>query len=130
MFTVSAFFSCRIWRHNCFGALLVLSVPYALVGDAHVRVDVFRERQSEQLRRQIDRLAVVLLLLPVFIMILWTSWPDISYAWQIFEGSKETGGLPGLFIVKTSVPISCLLMIIQGLALLRADDQLDREKTS
>lgn len=98
-----------------FAALLVLGVPYALARDAHVRVDVFREHQTEALKRRIDIAAVLLLLIPVFGLTLYSVWPDISYAWEIKEGSKETGGLPGLFLVKSALPLSCALMIIQGL---------------
>ncbi len=98
-----------------FAALLVLGIPYALARDAHVRVDVFREHQSQALKNKIDIAAVLLLLIPVFGLTLYSVFPDVSYAWQIKEGSKETGGLPGLFIVKSALPVACVLMIFQGL---------------
>lgn len=101
-----------------FSALVVLGIPYALAREAHVRVDILREHQSPKLKRIIDFLAVSLLLIPIFGLIFYTVIPDIQYSWEILEGSKETGGLPGLFLIKTALPVSCVLMIIQGLALL------------
>lgn len=101
----------------CFAALVVLGLPVALVADAHVRVDIFREKQTAATRRRFDRLAVVLLLIPVFGYTLWAIFPHITYSWQTFEGSSQVGGLPGVFVVKTAVPVACVLMIVQGLAM-------------
>jgi TRAP-type mannitol/chloroaromatic compound transport system permease small subunit len=101
-----------------FAALVVLSVPLALRADRHVRVDVFRNNQSPARQRAIDRLAIVFLLLPVFVLTLYFAMPGILYSWSIREGSIETGGLPGYFIVKTALPTACILMVLQGLALL------------
>lgn len=100
-----------------FAALVVLGLPVALVTDAHVRVDIFREKQSAAVRRLSDRLAVALLLVPVFGYTLYAISPHIAYSWQTFETSVQVGGLPGLFIVKTAVPLACVLLIVQGLAL-------------
>ena len=100
-----------------FASLVVLGIPYAMVEDAHVRVDVFRERQTLVRRQAVDRAAVVLLLLPVFLLTLVSVWPDMLYSWSILEGSRETGGLPGLFLVKTTLPLACVLMLLQGMVL-------------
>lgn len=97
-----------------FAALVVLGLPLALVQDAHVRVDVFRANQSERTQMWFDRVGTVAFLIPVFGLIIWWVWPDISYSWSIREQSVETGGLPGLFLVKTTLPLACGLMILQG----------------
>lgn len=99
-----------------FASLVILSIPVALVLDRHVRVDVCREHQSLRLRRSLDRSAVLFLLLPVFGLSLYLVFPDIVYAWQIREGSRETGGLPGVYLVKSLFPLSCVLLILQGVA--------------
>ncbi len=101
-----------------FSILVVLSIVYGFGRDGHVRVDVFRERQGQRLKQQIDAAAILLLMIPFCALTLYWVWPDISYAWQIFEGSRETGGLPGLFLVKTSLPLVCCLMILQGIVVL------------
>ena len=101
-----------------FSALVVLGLPYALVREAHVRVDILREHQSPSLKRTIDSIAIILLLIPIFGLTFYAVLPDIRYSWEILEGSKETGGLPGLFLIKTALPVSCVLMIVQGLLIL------------
>lgn len=99
-----------------FAALVVLGLPVAQHLDTHVRVDVLRDKQSAATKRWTDRFGVVVFLIPVFGLILWWVWPDIAFAWKIQEGSLETGGLPGLYLVKSTLPLACVLMIVQGVA--------------
>lgn len=101
-----------------FASFVVLGLPVALRSDAHVRVDVFRATQAPRTQWGVDLAGYLLLLLPVFGLTLWFGWPDVAYSWSILEGSVETGGLPGLFLVKTTLPIACLLMMLQGAAIL------------
>ena len=101
-----------------FSILVVLSIVYGFGRNEHVRVDVFRENQGQRLKRQIDAVAILLLMIPFFMLTLYWVWPDISYAWKITEGSRETGGLAGLFLVKSALPLVCILMIVQGIVVL------------
>ncbi|MCJ8300954.1 MAG: TRAP transporter small permease subunit [Pseudomonadales bacterium] len=101
-----------------FSILVVLSIVYGFGRNEHVRVDVFRERQGRHLKRRIDAVAIILLMVPFFALTLYWVWPDITYAWKITEGSRETGGLPGLFLVKSALPLVCILMIMQGIVVL------------
>ena len=89
-----------------FAALVALSVVVAFDADRHVRVDVFRQKLSEKANRWIDWTGDLLLALPVFGLMVWTAYPLVRSSWSILEGSPETGGLPGLYIVKT-----CLLIL-------------------
>ncbi|MFV0359456.1 TRAP transporter small permease subunit [Tropicimonas sp.] len=104
-----------------FASLVVLGLPVALTHDAHVRVDVFRAHQSPRQRRWFDRFGTMAFLIPVFGLTIWWVWPDVVYSWSIREASAETGGLPGLYLVKTTLPVACGLMILQGLTMLVTD---------
>lgn len=103
-----------------FAALVVLGIPVAYRIDAHVRVDVFRNLMTPKTARLFDIAAYFLLVIPVFGVTLWHVWPDVAYSWSILEGSKETGGLPGYFFVKSVLPLGCVLMLLQGLAMIVA----------
>ena len=48
--------------------------------------------------------------------ILFLSWGFVAASWRMLEGSREVGGLPGLFVLKTLMP---LLVILLGTAALR-----------
>lgn len=99
-----------------FACLTVLTIPLAMRLDRHVRVDVLRENQSFRVRRLTDRLGHVVFTLPVFGLIAIDGWPLISASWSIREGALETGGLPGLYIVKSMVLVMCALVLLIALA--------------
>ena len=95
-----------------FSALVVLTIPLALRTDRHVRVDILRTGFSRRTNRRIDRWGHVAFTLPVFGLMLWNALPLIQASWAIFEGSRETGGLPGLFLVKSTVVVMSALVIV------------------
>ena len=99
-----------------FSALMILSLPYCLRRGGHVRVEVISERLPPGYRRGADIVALVLFLIPMFGVLIWAWWPQMTYAWSIREASLETGGLGGLYLVKTALPVAAALTIVQGLA--------------
>ena len=99
-----------------FASLVALSVAVSFEADRHVRVDVFRQRLSDEANRRIDWLGDMVLALPVFVIIMWMAFPLVRSSWAILEGSPETGGLPGLFLVKACLLILPVLVILLTLA--------------
>jgi TRAP-type mannitol/chloroaromatic compound transport system permease small subunit len=96
--------------------VFMLCAAYTLKHDAHVRVDIFYQRCSLRTRAWIDLLGTLLLLLPVCIFILAGSLDYVSAAWSVREGSREAGGLNGIYLLKTLIPAMAVLMLAQGLA--------------
>lgn len=110
-----------------FAVFLIFSIPVCLAQGGHVRVEVLSERFSPRYRLWIDALALVLFLIPVFSLIVWAYWSDLLYSWSIREAALETGGLAGLYLVKTALPVAALLMIVQGVAAVLHAPPEDRE---
>ena len=55
----------------------------------------------------------------------WFAMPYVSRSWAILESSRETSGLPAVFLLKTLIPLFALLMALQGVAqAIRAFDVL------
>jgi TRAP-type mannitol/chloroaromatic compound transport system permease small subunit len=109
-----------------FAILVIFSLPVCMAQGGHVRVEVFAERMGPRYLRRADALALVLFLIPVFGLVIWADASQLAYSWSIREASVETGGLPGLFLVKTALPVAAAMMILQGLAaVLRAASSPD-----
>ena len=96
--------------------VFMLGLSYALKGGAHVRVDVLHAGFSPRLQARIDLLGHLLFLMPVSILIVYTSWRYVGSSWRILEGSQEVGGLPLVFALKTLIPASAGLLMLQGMA--------------
>ena len=99
------------------GLLFMLGAGYTLLRDGHVRVDVFFREMQPRKKAWVDLLGATLLLLPVMMLLLWTSWSLVIHAWQSLEGSEEAGGLPLLFLYKTVIWLFAVLVGAQGLAM-------------
>lgn len=95
-----------LWLH----ALLFLSGAFfATIDDAHVRIEIFRDRWNPRTRHLVERLGHLCLFLPMMLVIGWTSLAPIARSWTQLEESSSAGGLPGLFLLKSS-----LLVVVIG----------------
>src|SRR3546814_19902386 len=90
---------------------------YALLHDAHVRVDIFYRPSSLRYKAVVDLFGSLLLLLPLVVIVVMSSYGYVIDSWQRLEVSRETGGLPGLFLLKSVITVFCLLIGLQGLSL-------------
>ena len=93
----------------------MLGAAYTLRFDGHVRVDIFYRDFSARHKALVDLLGSLFLLLPVCIFLLWSSWGYVASAWSLREGSGEAGGLPYVYLLKTLIPLSAFLLILQGI---------------
>jgi TRAP-type mannitol/chloroaromatic compound transport system permease small subunit len=103
-----------VWMH---GAVFMLAAAYTLLHDGHVRVDVFYRPANERFKAWVNLVGVFVLLLPTVLVVLYYTIPYVHSSWIRLEMSREAGGLPGLFLYKTIIPIFCVLMALQGLAM-------------
>ena len=96
-------------------SIFLIGAAWTLQLDAHVRVDIFYTKFSEDTRAWIDLIGSLFLLLPVMVFISWISWDYISDSWAVTEGSRESGGLPGVFLLKSLILIFTALLMLQGI---------------
>jgi TRAP-type mannitol/chloroaromatic compound transport system permease small subunit len=96
--------------------LVMLGLGYALKSKAHVRIDVFSARWSERTRAVMEVLGIALLLLPFCAAIAWLSWDYVAMSWRVGERSASSGGLAGLYLAKTLLPLGAALLALQGIA--------------
>ena len=99
-------------------SLFMLGAGYALLVDAHVRVDIFYAKATPRGRATIDILGHLLLLIPSVTALLVWSWPSVRNAWAIREGAISVGGIPASFLLKSLIPAFCVLLLIQSIACL------------
>lgn len=96
--------------------VFLLGGAWALVADRHVRVDIFQQRWGARRRAAVELAGIALLLLPFCIFWFWISLDYVAAAWRVREGSREAGGLPGVYLVKTLMPLAAALLALAGVA--------------
>jgi TRAP-type mannitol/chloroaromatic compound transport system permease small subunit len=99
-----------------YGTLFMLGAAYALHKGAHIRTDFFWEQFSIRKKGWIDSLSYLLFFFPGFMAILVISGHEAFYAWQINETSDQSAWRPILWPFKAVVPLTCLLLLIQGVS--------------
>jgi len=111
--------------------VFLLGAAYTLQQNAHVRVDIFYSRLSKTAKAWVDLLGHVFILMPVMVFIIWVSWPYVMDSWDVHESSRQAGGLPGVYLIKSLILIMACLLIVQAMALsMRAVLQITRSKTA
>ena len=98
-------------------ALFMLAAAWTLAAGGHVRVDIFYARTSARHRAWVDLLGTAFFLLPFMAALLILSLPYVARSWAILERSRETSGLPFVFVLKTLIPMFAALMLLQGASL-------------
>ncbi|MBF0589544.1 MAG: TRAP transporter small permease subunit [Magnetococcales bacterium] len=94
--------------------LFMLGAAYTLRHGGHVRVDILYRKWSPQRQAWVDLLGTLLLLMPMSLFILWISWSYVASSWSLHEGSREAGGLDGVWLLKGIILLMPLLLALQG----------------
>ena len=100
------------WLH---GTAFLLALSYGLKYNSHVRVDIFSQRWSKRTQALVEIAGVFIFLMPLCIFWTWVSYDYVAVSWAQHEGSNS-GGLPGWFLIKTLIPLSAILLMLQALA--------------
>ncbi len=96
--------------------VFMLGAAYTLKQNRHVRVDIFYEKMTARRRAWVDLAGTLFLLIPFCLFIIFVSWNYVSLSWSLLEASRDAGGLPAVFLLKTTILIMPVLLILQGIA--------------
>lgn len=110
--------------------VFLLAAPLLLQLNQHVRVDVFYARLPVKKQAVVDFFGTLFFLLPLCGFIIFSSWHYVLASWEQHESSAQTGGLPGLYLVKSLIILVSFLLILQGVALLIQKWQLFKDPKS
>jgi TRAP-type mannitol/chloroaromatic compound transport system permease small subunit len=96
-------------------AVFTIAAAWTLQKDGHVRVDIFYTDMPEKKRALVDLLGTVLFLIPFCLFVLIISWPYVADSWQLLESSREAGGLPLVFVLKSLILVLPALLLGQAI---------------
>ena len=102
-----------VWTH---AMTFLLAAGFAYLLNAHVRVDIFYAKLGPRGKAWVDLLGVIFLLFPWLVLIGWTAWTYVIYSWQTGEISVQSNGMPGMYVLKSSIIGFVVLVGLQGLA--------------
>jgi len=99
-----------------YGTIFMLGAAYALHKGAHIRTDFFYDGWSAKTKGMVDSISYLVFFFPSLIMLLAASANEAWYAYSIGEMSEQTPWRPILWPYKSVVPITCVLLMAQGVS--------------
>ena len=110
----SVWFQAIEW--SAFWTFIILTVAYAYFRDAHVRVDIIRERLSPKVQAVIEVAGFFVLLAPVCLIVMWFGLDYVGRSFMDEEPSGALLGSPTQFIFKAMLPFGFLLLFLAGVS--------------
>ena len=98
-----------------YGPHFMLVAAYTLLYKAHVKIDVIYDKFSPRIRGILDIITYMVFFFPFCIIVLQQGIIFASTSWSIGETS-ESAALRIVPLVKTMIPVSIGLLLIQGIA--------------
>ena len=94
--------------------IFLFGISLCLKEDTHVRIDIFSNKLEIGYRNLIDQIGLIIFIVPFCLFVIYESSSMIIRSWVMLESSSEPGGLPIVFILKTSIYIFSFLILLQA----------------
>jgi TRAP-type mannitol/chloroaromatic compound transport system permease small subunit len=115
-----AFNAPTIWAYDLsymlYGSHFMLGAAYTLLHGGHIRTDIFYQNWSPRTRGTMDALLYLLLFFPGMVFFLWMGSQEAIHSLQILERSDASPWRPYVWPLKMVLPITALLILIQGVS--------------
>lgn len=104
-----------VWQH---AVVFMVGAGFTLLHGGHVNVDIAYSRFTPRTKAWVDIVGTIIFLLPWMAVLAWTSSQFVLASWAILEPSSQANGMPGLYVLKTTIWVFCGVISLQGLALI------------
>ena len=96
--------------------IFIVGASYTLKNNMHVRIDIFYNKFSNNLKKNINLFGTIFFLLPSCVLIFTTSFNYVISSIMLLESSKEAGGLPILYVLKSYILLMVFSLFLQGIS--------------
>ena len=94
--------------------VFMIAAAWVFQQDEHVRVDIFYRDHSARYKAWVNLLGTLIFLLPFSIFLLIIGWDYVAASWSVMEASREAGGLPLVYLLKSLILVLPALLLIQS----------------
>tara|TARA_Y100000022_G_scaffold55898_1_gene47709 strand:- start:33 stop:524 length:492 start_codon:yes stop_codon:yes gene_type:complete len=99
-----------IWVHAIF---ILLGLAYTLNKDEHVRIDLLYRSLKKKIKKKINFFGSLLFGIPVSFILIVNGFDYFYRSFLLNESSKETGGLPFIFILKFFIFLTGIFLFFE-----------------
>ena len=109
-----------VWAYDAtymlYGAMFMLGAAWTLGRDAHVRADFLFNVLSPRWQGLIDTVFILCLFFPAMYFFTESTWEYAAKSWQRGERIPTSPMMPIIYPLKTVMPITGILLLIQGVS--------------
>ena len=98
--------------------LFAFCIGYAYIANAHVRIDLVRDRLSQRAKWWLEVAGVLLFLIPYCAVIVYFGTDYVWRSFELDESSASATGLPHRWIIKSAIPLGFAVLLLAGIAVL------------
>ena len=98
-----------------YGTHFMLGTAYTLMRIGHVRTDMLYQKWSIRRQNWIDAIGYLFFFFPAMALFFYYGGTEAWHAWQIGETSDASPWRPIVYPFKAVIPVTALLLIIQGI---------------
>ena len=96
-----------------FGLHFMILAGFALLHNSHVSIDIIESKLPRRTKAALSLISYVLFLFPFCVVIMWKGYGFAAQSWTIAETSWSNFA-PPLYPIKTVIPLTALLLFLQG----------------
>ena len=99
-----------------YGAHFMLGTAYTLMRIGHVRTDMLYQNWSIRRQNLIDAIGYFFFFFPAMIFLFYFGWQEALQSWRVGEVSDASPWRPIVYPFKALIPLTALLLLVQGVA--------------
>ena len=99
-----------------YGALFMLGAAYTLYRGSHIRTDFLYQGWPVKVQASVDAFCYLFLFFPGIAIFVWLSLDWAILSWQREERAMASAWMPPLYPLKSVLPVSLALLLLQGVA--------------
>ncbi len=99
-----------IWIHSLF---ILLGITYTLKKDEHVRIDILYRSLSRRSKKIINVIGYLFFCIPFTYCLISSGFDYFLRSYLLSENSKESGGLPNIYILKFFIFFLGILFVLE-----------------
>jgi TRAP-type mannitol/chloroaromatic compound transport system permease small subunit len=104
------------WEWHLHTVLFLLALGYAYVHNAHVRVDLVREKLPQKTQVCIELIGLLFFMIPYVSLVFYYGWAFVQQSYESNEVSSAMTGLSNRWIIKSFVLAGLVLAFMAGVS--------------
>lgn len=109
-----------IWAYDVtfmtYGTFFMLGAAYTMQRGGHIRTDTFYADWSPRTQGMVDTICYLVIFFPPLLIFLSVTWDFFWVSYMRDERSVTSPWLPRIWPLKAVLPLTCILLLLQGVA--------------